>query len=166
MAKKPEDQQRRVYVLPKDLVERIAQYQQLGGFGSEVEAVRSLLTEALTKIDSTAMLLDRVREKFKTLPNASMVAKEILAGHPLVTKIQFMGDEVEFWLHGRQNLITIRNGEDGTPETSASHDPNRVGHFKLDYMGQVLVEEETGWAVLGPSILTQRDAERQVRGKA
>ncbi|MGR9478179.1 hypothetical protein [Rhizobium leguminosarum] len=150
MPKKPEDQQRRVYVLPKDLVERIAQYQKMGGFGSEVEVVRSLLTEAVSKIDSTAMLLDRVREKFKTLPNASMVAKEVLAGHPLVTKIEFMGDEVEFWLHGRQDLITIRNSDDGTSEMSVSAEPNRVGRFKLDFMGRVLLEEEKGWRLLAP----------------
>ncbi|ABC91689.1 hypothetical protein RHE_CH02922 [Rhizobium etli CFN 42] len=161
MAKKPEDQQRRVYVLPRDLVERIAQYQQMGGFASEVEVVRSLLTEALTKIDSTATLLERVRTKFKTLPNASMVAKEVLAGHPLVTKIEFMGDEVEFWLHGRQDLIAIRNGQGGTSEVSVSHEPNGVGHFKLDYAGRLLLEEEKGWAVLGPSILAQRETERQ-----
>ncbi len=142
MAKKPEDQQRRVYVLPKDLVERIAQYQEMGGFGSEVEVVRSLLNEALNKIDSTAMLLDRVREKFTSVPNPAMVAKEVLAGHPLVTKIEFMDNEVEFWLLRR-------------------HESNKVGHFKLDYMGQLLLEEEMGWTILGPSILTQSDAARQ-----
>ena len=42
-----QDGERRVYVLPPDLVERIHAYGQANGFPSEVAAVRHLLTQQL-----------------------------------------------------------------------------------------------------------------------
>jgi hypothetical protein len=110
---KATDQQRRVYVLPNDLVDRIVAYQNEIGFNSEVEAVRRLLDDALKARDTLQMLVDRFLKRLQSLKIPSEVAKEVLVGHPLISEIGFFSaDAVEFYVKGRPSHFKInRKGE-------------------------------------------------------
>ena len=88
--------QRRVYVLPNDLVERIIAYQNELGLSSEVEAARRLLDEALLSRDTIVSIVSRVIAQLKAVRSLREAAKEVLAGHPLVTRIKYENNELEF----------------------------------------------------------------------
>lgn len=107
MSKTGDGQLRRVYVLPMDLVERILLYQNEVGFGSEVEAVRRLLDDALKARDTPKALLIRFLKRLETLKIPSEVAKEILVGHPLVSEMGFNDDNIEVWLRGGKGHYKI-----------------------------------------------------------
>lgn len=90
--------QRRVYLFDNELVERIVAYQEMMGLPSEAEAARRLIDEALKSKDSYKTILERFRAKLKDVPVLAEAAKEVLVGHPLVSKIEFMPDFIAFTL--------------------------------------------------------------------
>ncbi|RAK27086.1 hypothetical protein C7374_11180 [Falsochrobactrum ovis] len=96
MSKDKEATLRRVYVLPQELVDRIVQFQKEKGYPSEVEAVRKLLDEALLYRDSPDTIIKRFTSRLTTLKMPSEVSKDVLVGHPLVTKISFLSNAVQF----------------------------------------------------------------------
>jgi hypothetical protein len=100
--------QRRVYVLPNELVGRILAFQRDTGLPSETEAARRLLDEALKRRDTYESIIDRFLNRFKEIRILSDVAKEVLAGHPLVSTIRFEDDAIDFRLINGCK-ITIKN---------------------------------------------------------
>jgi hypothetical protein len=100
--------QRRVYVLPDELVGRISAFQRDTGLPSETEAARRLLDEALKRRDTHESIIDRFLNRFKEIRILSDVAKEVLAGHPLVSTIRFEDDAIDFRLINGCK-ITIKN---------------------------------------------------------
>jgi hypothetical protein len=91
-----EKTQRRVYVLPTELVERIVAYQNEVGLSSEVEAARRLLDGALKSRDTFSTLIARFRSRLAETRIPSEIAKDVLVGHPLVDRISFRDDRIEF----------------------------------------------------------------------
>lgn len=100
MAKLKEEGQRRVYVLPAELVERVVNYQRQRGLSSEVDAVRRLLDEALKIKETDEDILLRLEKKIINTNDLYSAAKEVLAGHPIVSQINFDDDYIEFKLKG------------------------------------------------------------------
>lgn len=92
---------RKIYVLPRELADRIAAFQADKNLPSEVEAVRRLLDEALLHRDSEDSLLLRFAERLKVNAIPSLVARDLLVGHPLIEEIGFPGpDAVSFKMKG------------------------------------------------------------------
>jgi hypothetical protein len=90
--------QRRVYVLPDELVNRILEFQQEKGISSETEAARRLLDDALKSRDSYLTITTRFLDRLKDLRIPAEVAREVLAGHPLISAITFENDAIMFRL--------------------------------------------------------------------
>lgn len=128
MPKEPnrEKPQRRVYVLPAELVERLSRYQQELGLTSEVEAVRRLLDSALKSRDTYETLIERFVERLKSVRDLREPCKEVLVDHPLVTSIAFSDEGVEFRMKAGYE-ITIR--KDGGVSV-LDDDRNRVPYPK------------------------------------
>lgn len=103
--------QRRVYVLPNELVERIVAYQEEMGIQSEVEAARRLLDEALKRRDNWESLTRRFQERLKESKLLSDIAKDILMGHPLVSVIKIEENAIAFELTTSENVRISDNGE-------------------------------------------------------
>jgi hypothetical protein len=87
-----EKTQRRVYVLPAELVGRIVAYQNEVGLSSEVEAARRLLDAALKSRDTYSTLIARFRSRLTETRIPAEIAKDVLVGHPLVERISFKED--------------------------------------------------------------------------
>jgi hypothetical protein len=96
--------QRRVYVLPDELVNRILEFQVEKGIPSETEAARRLLDDALKSRDSYRTITQRFLDRLKELRIYSEVAREVLAGHPLVENITFQDDMISFRLKDGMNV--------------------------------------------------------------
>lgn len=105
-----QDNIRRVYALPSEMVERITKFQQEKGLASEVEAVRKLLDEALKSRDDLETIVNRLLAKLGQTRIASDAARDILAGHPLVTSISFHEDSVVFELKKGDGARIYENG--------------------------------------------------------
>ncbi|MBE0559925.1 MAG: hypothetical protein IH622_03705 [Ochrobactrum anthropi] len=110
MADDKEKTQRRVYVLPTDLVERIVAYQQDMGLPSEVEAARRLLDEALMRRDDWRAITNRFLEKLKETRVMSDIAKDILVGHPLVSQVRMDPGTIKFDLTSGETIEITNNG--------------------------------------------------------
>lgn len=110
MAKDKQETQRRVYVLPSELVDRIIAFQEEKRYPSEVEAVRRLLDEALLHRDTEATIIKRFQSRLHNLRMPSEVAKEVLVGHPLITDISFGRDSVTFTVKGFGKFMINENG--------------------------------------------------------
>lgn len=92
---------RKIYVLPRELADRITAFQKEKKLPSEVEAVRRLLDEALLHRDNPYTLLTRFKERLKSDAMPSSVAKDLLVGHPLITGLGFPSfEEVTFVMKG------------------------------------------------------------------
>src|SRR5215204_162842 len=91
-------QQRRVYVLPTELVERIVSYQRELGFTSEVEAARRLLEDALKSRDTHLTIIPRLLARYSQVRSMRDAAREVLVDHPLVKSISFPPEGLEFSL--------------------------------------------------------------------
>lgn len=98
MATEKEKSQRRVYVLPNELVERITGFQTEMGIQSEVEAVRRLLDNALKGRDDWRSITKRFLEKLKDTPFLTDIARDVLIGHPLVHRISTTSSNIIFEL--------------------------------------------------------------------
>lgn len=101
---------RRVYALPSEMVDRIVKFQQQKGLSSEVEAVRRLLDEALKSRDDLDTIINRLLAKLAQTKIASEAAREVLAGHPLVSSIEFNRDSVSFVLKNSLTASVYENG--------------------------------------------------------
>lgn len=113
---------RKVYVLPKEMVDRIAAFQEDKRLPSEVEAVRRLLDEALMYRDTPELIVQRFKDRLAVDGIPSSVARDVLVGHPLVKTIgQEEQDAITFamrdgrvfrvWSNGRsEELDTDYNG--------------------------------------------------------
>ncbi|GAA2885603.1 hypothetical protein GGQ99_005074 [Aminobacter niigataensis] len=110
MANEKDKGQRRVYVLPNELVERIAAYQKDMGIQSEVEAARRLLDEALKSRDDWRSITRRFKEKLAETRVLSEIAKEVLVGHPLVSHIAFEPNMVRFTLTTGETVEVTGSG--------------------------------------------------------
>lgn len=102
--------QRRVYVLPTELVNRIVAFQEEKNYPSEVEAVRKLLDEALLHRDTAATIIQRFKSRLETLRMPAEVAKDVLVGHPLVSDITFTRDGIIFTLHDNDQYMITESG--------------------------------------------------------
>jgi len=105
-----EKTQRRVYVLPAELVERIVAYQNELGLGSEVEAARRLLDGALKSRDTYSTLIARFRSRLSETKIPAEIAKDVLVGHPLVLRISFSDDRIEFAMKDGLNVTIWTDG--------------------------------------------------------
>lgn len=114
--------QRRVYLLPNDLVDRIVRYQTERGLKSEVEAVRRLIDEALKMRDDTEDIIERFLRSLHEHRELSEAAKEVLVGHPLVAEMQFHKHMLKFTIKGE-------------------------GEFRSDYLGNIefLDQDKLRW---------------------
>ncbi|MGP2493530.1 hypothetical protein ACTDI4_18105 [Mesorhizobium sp. PUT5] len=110
MADEKEKTQRRVYVLPVELVERITAFQQDMGLQSEVEAARKLLDEALKRRDDWRAITRRFQEKLKETRMLTDIAGEVLVGHPLVEGINFASDSITFKLTTGETVTVNKDG--------------------------------------------------------
>jgi len=123
MADDKDRAQRRVYVLPNDLVDRVVAYQSAMGLPSEVEAVRRLLDSALQHRDTLPQILDRLRERFKTEKDLRILAAEVLMPHALITSVRFDSE-------GRLRFTMRGHGEGAMDE--------RGNTFTTDFEGRRL----------------------------
>jgi Arc/MetJ-type ribon-helix-helix transcriptional regulator len=84
--------ERRVYVLPSEMADRIKTYQTANRFLSEVEAVRCLLNMALQTQDTPDDILRQLRARFNATSDIRRAAADVLACHVKVTSILFTED--------------------------------------------------------------------------
>lgn len=97
--------ERRIHVLPVELLERIRAYQSENNIPSEVEAVRRLLSEALQARDSIDDVMKQARAYFRQDRDLRAMARDVLSGHILVNRIDIDDSEVRFGM---------RNGDAGS----------------------------------------------------
>lgn len=118
MSETRETTQRRVYVLPSELVERIVEFQSDKNLPSEVEAVRRLLDEALKFRDTPENIVVRFRERLRSDRIPSSVARDVLVGHPQIEQVGF---------HER-DAVTFRFRDHGEFRIDADGDAFRDGN--------------------------------------
>lgn len=110
MASDKEKTQRRVYVLPTELVERVTAFQSRMGFSSEVEAARRLLDEALMHREDAEQIIKNFAQAMKETKILSDIAKDVLVGHPKVSQIHFDGNQVRVSLTDGEEIIFYSHG--------------------------------------------------------
>lgn len=135
MAVESDKGQRRVYVLPNELVDRIVAYQNEMGIQSEVEAARRLLDEALKSRDDWRSISRRFIEKLKETRVLSEIAKDVLIGHPLVAMVGFEPNLVRFGLTTGETVeITSSGGVSAVDNYNNSLDfePRKIPQFPRD----------------------------------
>ncbi|RVK59138.1 hypothetical protein CN126_14650 [Sinorhizobium meliloti] len=135
MAVDKDKAQRRVYVLPTELVDRIVAYQQEMGIQSEVEAVRRLLDEALMTRDDWRSITRRFKEKLAETRVLSDIAKDVLVGHPLVNFVGFESNLVRFNLSTGETVEITSRGEVTAKEEYGNpieYEPKSGGNFSRD----------------------------------
>lgn len=132
MASDKEKTQRRVYVLPTELVERIVAYQSEMGLQSEVEAARRLLDDALKSRDDWRSIARRFKDRLSETRVISDIAKDVLMGHPLVTQINMHGsDAIQFSLKSGETVTVHTIGLiEGYDENGAhlQFEPRKIGY--------------------------------------
>ena len=110
--------ERRVYVLPTELLERLRAYQNACGITSEVEAARRLLDAALQMRENIEDILNKLANKYKEEQDLRVLAREILVTHPLIREIKINDNALDFMMKsGWQGQITANGklffGENG-----------------------------------------------------
>ena len=101
--------ERRVYVLPSELLDRIRAYQSANGIGSEVEAARRLLDAALQMRDTIEIILNKLGADYKVEQDIRVLARNNLVTHPLVETISIGENVLEFKLrNGSRGSITTK----------------------------------------------------------
>jgi hypothetical protein len=91
-----EEMERRIYVLPKEMLTRLRAYQAAQGITSEVEAVRRLLDSALQMRDTEVDILLKLKSRFMHERDLRVLTREVLASHALVTQIILEDTSVTF----------------------------------------------------------------------
>lgn len=128
--------QRKVFMLPTELVERIASYQAEAGMPSEVEAVRRLLDDALKYRDDWRSLTERFRTKLAESRVLSDAARETLVGHPLVATMAFNRTSLTFTMTTGETITVEATGE-VTGRDNYDREFLQAPPFKLDDQGRV-----------------------------
>lgn len=107
--------ERRVYVLPAELVQRIRDYQEAQAIPSEVEAVRRLLDAALQMRDDVFSIITKLRTRSQTEKDLRILSRDVLATHPLVREIRINDAGLTF---------KMQNGDAGRigPQLDTYHD--------------------------------------------
>jgi len=95
-----EGMERKVWLLPAELVDRLKSYQVDQGITSEVEAARRLLDSALQMRDTVPALLTKLRTRFAEEKDLRILARDILATHALVELVRFEDKGLIFCLKG------------------------------------------------------------------
>ncbi|GBQ07568.1 hypothetical protein AA11826_2243 [Komagataeibacter oboediens DSM 11826] len=133
--------ERRVHVLPVELLERIRTYQNDNNIPSEVEAVRRLLSEALQARDTIDDIMKQVRAYFRQDRDLRTMAKEVLSGHILVNRIVINDTDVEFGLRNG-DAGSIKN--DGSMRTGTVQDDGHIW-LKEDWPRPQKRSSNEGW---------------------
>ena len=92
--------ERRIHVLPVELLERVRAYQAANAIPSEVEAVRRLLSEALQARDSINDIMNQIKNYWYSSRDLRSISRDILSSHILVSKIEINDDDLCFSLKG------------------------------------------------------------------
>lgn len=108
MVDQPEPE-RRIYVLPPDLLNRLRAYQAAEGLPSEVEAVRRLLDTALQMRDTVGTILESLKTRQAEERDLKVLAKEVV-GHALVESVEVKGGALMFKLSTGDVGQIDRNG--------------------------------------------------------
>jgi hypothetical protein len=87
--------ERKVWLLPTELSDRIKAYQMSQGITSEVEAARRLLDAALQLRDTVPDILRKLKDRFAEEKDLRVLARDILVAHTLVNTVHF--DEDGMW---------------------------------------------------------------------
>ena len=116
--------QRRVYVLPSELVTRIVAFQHEMGLPSEVEAARRLLDDALKRRDDARDIVQRFKYKLEDTKILSDIARDVLIGHPLISSIHLSDKHISFKM------------TDGVDVTIHSD-----GHYTIEARGKILYSD-------------------------
>ena len=99
--------ERRVYMLPANLLERLRAYQVSQGISSEAEAARRLLDTALQMRDTAKDILNTLGARYADEHDLRVLASEILTKHALVKSVFFVDGGVWFRLdNGERGRIT------------------------------------------------------------
>ena len=106
-----EETERRVYVLPTELVARIRAYQTSENISSEVEAARRLLDAALQRRDTLMDVLNKLKAKFAEEKNFRILASQILTGHALVKSVHFGEGELSFHFSDDERGMIDKQGK-------------------------------------------------------
>ncbi|MDR3533409.1 MAG: hypothetical protein P4L90_22985 [Rhodopila sp.] len=88
--------ERKVWLLPAELSERIRAYQTSQGIASEVEAARRLLDSALQLRDTVPDILRKLIDRYMEEKDIRVLARDVLINHTLVTSVNFDDDGVWF----------------------------------------------------------------------
>lgn len=107
--------ERRVYVLPFALAERIRAFQAEHGIASEVEAARRLLTAGLDATDSAERIGQRLRDVVYQTGDLRRAAKDVLMLHPLVRRMRFTE------MPERCLQFELRDGSSGEIKEGSNH---------------------------------------------
>ena len=113
MASPTDDAQRKIYVLPKELADRIVKFQRRHRYPSEVEAVRYLLNKALLFSQTPNELmtdvyfcLKKAKDDAKAIEN---IVKDLLMGHPLVSILSIQKNGYFITLENEEEYKISRN---------------------------------------------------------
>ncbi|WP_428487471.1 hypothetical protein [Rhodopila sp.] len=88
--------ERKVWLLPTELSERIKAFQASQGIASEVEAARRLLDSALQMRDAVPDILRKLRDRYEEEKDLRVLARDVLVNHALVRSVTFDDDSVWF----------------------------------------------------------------------
>ena len=102
--------ERKVYLLPTELVGRIRAYQEEQNISSEVEAARRLLNEALQLRDNIEDILVQVKSRWVQDKDLRVINREILSNHALVEVIRVTDIELNFMLRNKDTGSIDRHG--------------------------------------------------------
>jgi hypothetical protein len=88
--------ERRVHVLPKELLQRLRAHQERMGISSEVEAVRRLLDKALQMEDTVIDILNKLKANFVDEKDLRVLARDVLSTHVLVRRMNYEDNSISF----------------------------------------------------------------------
>jgi len=103
--------ERRIHVLPVELLERVRAYQAANAIPSEVEAVRRLLSEALQARDSINDIMNQIKNYWYSSRDLRSISRDVLSSHILVSKIEINDDDLCFALKGGSAGKVTKSGE-------------------------------------------------------
>lgn len=104
--------ERKVFLLPVELMRRLRAWQSDNDVPSEVEAARRLLHRALCMIDKPEDILARLRAEYDKTHDLRTASGNVLATHPLVTSITFGQGIVGFSMGADATVCLREDGKD------------------------------------------------------
>lgn len=125
--------QRRVYVLPDELLQRVMDFAMEKGLASESEAVRRLLDEALRKRETYREIIERMVRRMSEVPTIAEAAQDVLAAHPLIRHLRYEEDDgVKFGLRDGMEIEIDGNRHVAIRDAEGSRVPWKNGLPSLD----------------------------------